>query len=182
MAIAEIAAKLTTGEWTVGVRPDAEILTALLLDCSRDLQWLTTVEQIAMCLQSAHPLAVAQVEFGSKAGISGYTLHSVPFAIIAWYVHAGNYRNTIESITQAGGDVDTIAAMAGALAGIQCGVEQIPSEWVNGIADWPHSTNYLRRLAYGEGSTLFSPALYLRSPIFMLIVLAHGFRRLLPPY
>jgi hypothetical protein len=28
----------------------------------------------------------------------------------------------------------------------------------------------------------FSPWLYARSPVFMAIVLAHGFRRLLPPY
>ena len=115
-------------------------------------------------------------------------LQSVPFAIVAWHHHNGNYRATIEAITQAGGDVDTVAAIAGALAGVGAGPEGIPEAWRRGLVDWPHSLRYLDRLAVGLADptvpvkTGFSPWLFVRGIVFTILVLPHGFRRLLPPY
>ena len=130
----------------------------------------------------------AAERFGSRKGVSGYVLRSVPFAIVAWHHHFGDYRATIETITQAGGDVDTVAAIAGALAGISTGPEGIPERWRAGLLDWPHSLDYLHRLAAALADsavtvdTAFSPWLFVRGSVFTALVLTHGFRRLLPPY
>jgi len=72
----------------------------------------------------------------------------------------------------------------------------IPSEWIEGICEWPRSVQWMRKLAArlaqrfselknsGPGRTvsLFWPGLLLRNLIFLVIVLFHGFRRLLLPY
>lgn len=73
------------------------------------------------------------------------------------------------------------------------GEEAIPAAWKTGIADWPRSLPLLRTLAkrlaiiQTTGQSLgpvryFWPAIPLRNLLFLLIVLTHGFRRLLPPY
>ena len=66
-------------------------------------------------------------------------------------------------------------------------------EWLNGLAEWPRSVAWMERLAeqlatcqtagtharpFGvvPGTTL------LRNLFFLVVVLIHGFRRLLPPY
>ena len=147
LAIAEIAARLCNGEWKK--RPSVLSLCNVLLECSSEPAWLAAVTRVMGCLQSDDAMGMANLEFGGQAGVSGYTLNSVPFAIVVWYTHQGQYQQTIEAITQAGGDVDTVAAMAGALAGIQCGTAEIPVAWREKICDFPHNPRYLQRLAHG---------------------------------
>ena len=186
LAVAEIAARLASGEWME--RPAAAELAAMLQGLPSQTEWQEAVQAIQQCCEAADPLAAAINHFGSRQGVTGYVLRSVPFAIVAWYHHFGDYRATIETITQAGGDVDTVASIAGALAGIQTGPEGIPEAWRTGLVDWPHSLGYLQRLAAALAdpaapvTTTFSPFLFVRGVVFTLLVLAHGLRRLLPPY
>lgn len=186
LAIAEVAARLASRQWQE--RPPLPDFIQVLQEISAEPAWNEAICSLHAALKTADPLAAAQQRFGNRNGISGYVLHSVPFALAAWYHHFGDYRATIEAITQAGGDVDTVAAMAGALAGITAGDSGIPGEWVDKLADWPHSAAYLRSLGQNladpgqSARTSFSPWLFPRGIIFTLIVLAHGFRRLLPPY
>ena len=186
LAIAEVAARITAGTWTT--KPSIEELIGVLRAVSEDHDWQTSVKQIRNVCSADDPVAGGRNVFGSKNGVSGYVLHSVPFALVVWFHHFGDYRATIESVTQAGGDVDTIAAIAGALAGATAKVEGIPENWTNDLADWPHSKMYLRELSCGltddaaSVSTHFSPWLIPRGVLFTVIVLLHGVRRLLPPY
>jgi len=186
LAVAEVAARLAAGEWVT--RPSPRELAAVLRAVSSQPDWLVAVGLIeALCASSAS-LETAPERFGSRNGVSGYALHTVPFAIVAWHRHFGDYRATIEAIVRAGGDVDTVAAIGGALAGITVGPSGIPPEWVEGVIDWPHSVFYIRLLAAGladpaaEVSAAFSPWLFPRGLFFLAVVLAHGFRRLAPPY
>ena len=186
LAVAEIAARLAAGEWTI--RPSPAGLSAVLGVLSTQAEWVQAVRSIQECCEASEPMSCAIERFGSPTGVSGYVLRSVPFAIVAWHHHFGDYRATIESISQAGGDVDTVAAIAGALAGISTGSEGIPQAWCEGVTDWPHNLAYLRQLAHGLNdpafpvATGFSPWLLMRGIVFTILVLAHGFRRLLPPY
>ena len=186
LAVAEIAARVASGEWTA--RPAAKDLAAMLRSISPQAAWQEAVRSIQECCEAPAPLSLAVERFGSRKGVSGYVLRSVPFAIVVWHYHFGDYRATIEAVTQAGGDVDTVAAIAGALAGISVGPEGIPGTWRAGLVDWPHSLRYLRRLAAALAdpatpvNTAFSPWLFMRGVVFTVLVLAHGFRRLLPPY
>lgn len=184
-AVAEVASKLASKQWVS--RPSIAEFTACLRAVSREALWHEAVDKIAHACASEHPLEVASQQFGSN-GISGFTLHSVPFALIAWHTHFGNFQSTLEAIVRAGGDTDTVGAIAGALAGISVGVDGIPSQWANGITDWPHNPAYLRALAAKlsgvsvDAGIGFRFGLFLRSPLFMMIVLTHGLRRMLPPY
>jgi hypothetical protein len=68
----------------------------------------------------------------------------------------------------------------------------IPAEWIDGITDWPRGTPLLRelgnRLAAASTGEVREPVRYFwpgvipRNAFFLLVVLAHGFRRLAPPY
>ena len=78
--------------------------------------------------------------------------------------------------------------IAGALVGASLGAADLPDSAVAGLADWPRSVSWMRRLAQrlAEGPSrplpLLWPVLLPRNLLFLLVVLAHGFRRLLPPY
>ena len=72
--------------------------------------------------------------------------------------------------------------------GAVVGEQGVPADWLDGIGDWPRNITLLRgvadRLAAGEGGPVryLCPATLPRNLLFLLIVLMHGFRRLLPPY
>ena len=130
---------------------------------------------------------------GLQKGVDGYIYHTVPVAIYAWYRHFGDYRKTLEAVIDCGGDTDTVAAIAGALAGATVGESGIPKDWIDGIYDFPVNITLLRKTAtllaelVSNGSSTervqcFWLASIPRNLFFLLIVLGHGMRRLLPPY
>ncbi|HMY20549.1 MAG TPA: ADP-ribosylglycohydrolase, partial [Polyangium sp.] len=90
--------------------------------------------------------------------------------------------------------------IVGALAGATAGASAIPAAWLDGIQDWPRSVSWMRTLGARLTATfepkdaptqaldstgplpLFWPAIPIRNMVFLGIALAHGFRRMLPPY
>ena len=88
-----------------------------------------------------------------------------------------------------GGDTDTTGAVVGAISGATVGAAGIPPDWLAGLLEWPRSVNWMRRLAGRVAAAppqrplpLFWPGLIVRNGVFLLLVVLHGFRRLLPPY
>ncbi len=129
----------------------------------------------------------------SAKSIACIIYHTVPVVLYAWHRHFGDYEKTLSSVLNCGGDTDTTGAIAGALAGLSVGENGIPKDWIDGIADWPRSVHLLRLAAdrlselKGEGTTrkplkYCLPAVLPRNVLVLIIVLGHGFRRLLPPY
>jgi len=130
---------------------------------------------------------------GLKHGVSGYIYHTVPVAIYAWLRHPDDYRTAIQATIRLGGDTDTVAAVAGAIIGARVGKAGIPAQLLTGIIDWPRSVRWVESLAtrLAEGKWRTSPqpaqtlawwALPFRNLMFLVVVLLHAFRRLLPPY
>jgi ADP-ribosylglycohydrolase len=127
---------------------------------------------------------------GLGTGVSGYVMDTVPVAIHAYLSHQDDYRRAVMSVIECGGDADTTAAIVGGIVCAGAGPEGIPDSWLTGLKDWPRSTGWIRRLglaftnADGVLGTpkLFAPAIVLRNLFFLVVVLLHGFRRLLPPY
>jgi ADP-ribosylglycohydrolase len=128
-----------------------------------------------------------------RDAVSGWILQTVPVAIYCWLCHPLDFRAATEDVVLLGGDTDTTAAIVGALVGASVGTEGIPADWLNGLADWPRSRGWISSLADrlalarngNDAATLLPllwPAVPLRNVLFLLIVLVHGFRRLLPPY
>jgi ADP-ribosylglycohydrolase len=128
-------------------------------------------------------------QLGLERGVTGFINHTVPVCVYLWARYPGDYRSAVEQAVRFGGDTDTVAAIVGGMVGARCGAEGIPAEWVAGIADWPRSVAWIRRLAgraadVGEGpggEPLAWPLIPARNAAFLAIVLTHGLGRLLPP-
>ncbi len=81
-------------------------------------------------LQTTAPLW----EIASHFGCSGYVAESVPLAIYAVERFSENgFESTIQEAISMGGDTDTIASMAGQIAGAYSGFETLPRELYDGI-------------------------------------------------
>jgi hypothetical protein len=86
--------------------------------------------------------------------------------------------------------------LVGALVGIRVGENGIASYWLSRLAEYPRSVKRMRQLAQRLHQAQRSrsgvkplpiipldvPAILFRNIFFMVIVLLHGLRRLLPPY
>ncbi len=198
-AIAEVAAAVLSTSAPLAQTPERVFIRVSAIDLFRrletvrhpdDREWPNCLARIEHAwADDAEVLALAAT-MGQYAGISGYIHHTVPLAIYGFIKHRGDFRATVSALLDCGGDTDTVGAIAGALVGASVGEAGIPREWVAGVADWPLSRRYLRRLAAalcappGRGrEAMFAwPALPLRNAFFLFIVSAHGLRRLLPPY
>lgn len=123
----------------------------------------------------------------ARRGVSGYAYQTVPVVVFLGMANDWDFRATLTQVLDAGGDTDSTGAIAGALCGAFGGRNRIPSAWVDGIAEWPVGTQSLVELGEGlsEGRILrvrayWSPALLLRNLFFLIVVLMHGFLRLVP--
>jgi ADP-ribosylglycohydrolase len=52
-------------------------------------------------------------------------------------VHGSSLQETLELAVRAGNDTDTVAAIAGSLAGAVYGASALPSAWVSALHGWP---------------------------------------------
>ncbi|WP_395739629.1 ADP-ribosylglycohydrolase family protein [Prosthecobacter sp.] len=127
-------------------------------------------------------------EIGCDHGVSGFAPSTVAVSLYAWLRHRGDFSSAVRSVILCGGDTDTVAAITGAVCGAETGEAGIPREWINGIFEWPRSVGYIRHMADAlaadsrQSPGFFWPAILLRNLFFLVIVILHGFRRLLPPY
>lgn len=130
---------------------------------------------------------------GCANGVTGYAYHTVPVALCAWLAHPGDFRGALLAAIRCGGDTDTVAAIVGAIAGSGAGKSSIPPLWLAHLWEWPRTVGWMERLGerlahalalgYGEPEMPLSPLkILLRNAFFLMVVLLHGFRRLLPPY
>lgn len=192
---AEIAALAVaeTAAWMADQRDDVDVLLQSLTNLSDLFEWTSIMAKIGVGLSQDQPTANFTLEMGMGRGVSGYALQSVPGAIYAALRHRNDFEAALTEAITCGGDTDTVGAITGALVGARVGVAGIPAPWRSGIVEWPRSFNLLNRVGerlsqqLESPSTLgpvpyFWPAIPLRNLAFLIIVLAHGFRRLLPPY
>ena len=150
-------------------------------------KWRCAVSRIAVHLESGSSTREFACAMGLERGVSGYALHTVPVALYAWLRYHDDFAQALTSALDCGGDTDTVGAIVGALAGASLGCDSIPDEWRNQVRDWPLSASRLdsAAIALCESETvpaIFWPFRCLRNVVFLFIILAHGFRRLLPPY
>ena len=158
-----------------------------------DSTWLDAIRNLRAALAANESVAQFAARLGRTDSVTGYVCQSVPVALFAWLRHRHDFRTAVTECIACGGDTDTTAAIAGALAGADVGVDGIPAEWRAKICEWPRSTAVLEklgtRLAQASESgnpqppvRYFWPGLVARNAVFLVTVLLHGFRRLLPPF
>lgn len=76
---------------------------------------------------------------GPWEGVSPFVVPSVLWSLYAFLRHPDDYLDAVCTAIMAGGDVDTTAAMTGAVAGARAGLEGIPAdlaEQVNDRGSW----------------------------------------------
>jgi ADP-ribosyl-[dinitrogen reductase] hydrolase len=193
LAVALAAAHAMTQKMS-GRALDADEYLQLLRSHLSGTTMLRLIEEVVASLAAGMS---ADQYFGAKGwtrGISGYVNHTVPACLFCWLANPQDFRTAVEQVVIAGGDADSTGAIVGALAAISAGSESIPIEWVRGITEWPRSVAWMEKLASELAADrtslekshrpvpLFWPALLIRNVLFLLLVLVHGLRRLLPPY
>ena len=118
---------------------------------------------------------------------------SVPVAVHAWLSHPADFRAALLDAIRCGGDTDTVGAIVGGIVGSGTGVDGIPAGWIRGLLEWQMTARWIENLGEiltdavssnqpGRPPGLPVWGLYPRNLFFMILVLAHGLRRLAPPY
>ena len=192
LAVARLAA------WAVqhgpAERPNAGFFGDLLAKLApADREWGELVDNMLAAWGRGDSVTAFASWLGLGGGVTGYVYHTVPVAVYAWLRHYGDLRAAVEAALDCGGDTDTVGAIVGALAGGAVGASGIPTDWSHGMIDWPRSIGLLRKVAARldrqkhEGQPVGAvrycwPAVLPRNLLFLTVVLAHGFRRLAPPY
>jgi hypothetical protein len=150
-------------------------------------------EGVCASVASGETSEAYAARIGCEKGVTGYVMHTVPVALHVWLRFPGDYRAAVTEVIRLGGDTDTTAAIVGALVGSSVGKNGIPATWLARLWEWPRTTTWMEavgeRLAQcrargrvGSAVPVNPLKLLLRNSLFLVIVLAHGFRRLLPPY
>ncbi len=174
LAVAEVAAWIT--------RESADPLWPLLEHA--DAEWRKRLEIVRQWHASSEDTDALATALGCPDYVWGWSLTSVPFALGCWLRHRHDPRSGMAAIRRAGGDTDTIGAIAGAWYGIDDGEQVFPAEWVTSITDWPVSVSALRHAGAALGGARPRrwawPLLPVRNAVFFLVVLAHVVRRMLP--
>jgi ADP-ribosyl-[dinitrogen reductase] hydrolase len=150
------------------------------------------LERAAVSAENGEPVTKFASDIGSRNGISGYSYHTVPCVLQVWFGEPEDFAQGLQAIIKAGGDTDTAGAIFGGIVGARVGREGIPGAWLRNIVEWPRSISWLERLGSavaGAGQSAetqcpsyFVPGIVVRNVLFLIIVLAHGFRRLVPPW
>jgi ADP-ribosyl-[dinitrogen reductase] hydrolase len=185
-------------------RPDMASVLNVLRGAGADGEWQSILTTMHGMLASGQSVAEFADAIGAAKGVSGYVYQTVPVAIYSWLANWGDFRKTVSDALDCGGDTDTVGAIAGALAGAVVGEEGIPQEWVDvyteddaipvewggGFQDWPRSTKVLQEIAdrlaaMREGQAAgevryFWPALPLRNLKFLVLVMWHVCKRMVP--
>lgn len=176
--VAHAVALVATGTLT-----EDEILDCLQTDIGSD-DFRTRFQKLRESLRAGESVEDYANSISRKPGfVSGFAPETACVAIYAWLRHRGDFRMTIESVVRAGGDTDTVGFVAGSIAGTECGPDGLVPDWLANLRDWPIHAGFIERIAAGNKSRYPNwPMSLVRNMCFLLIVLTHGFRRLLPPY
>lgn len=170
-----------------GWLPSALTQLPVTMALIREPDWTQAMDKLREHLAAGSITRDYARTLGLERGVSGYAFHTVPAALYGWLRHPGDFVAALTSVLDCGGDTDTTGAIVGGIAGAALGADAIPREWRDKLCEFPLSPAKLTAAAHAlaEGRrvpSLIWPARLVRNFIVLAIVLAHGFRRLLPPY
>lgn len=175
------------------ITPEGFLDNFASLSSGENRELLAVVGEVVGSVKRGESTANFATRNGCEQGVSGFVMHTVPVALHVWLSHPEDYACAVETVVRCGGDTDTVGAIVGGLVGARVGPDGIPVAWSDALWEWPRSRRWLEALATRLADTrpetrwrgalpLNLPGLLLRNALFMVWVLAHGFRRLLPPY
>lgn len=160
---------------------------------AEDARFLDLARRAVDSAQAGETTQTFAASMGAEGYVSGYVYQTMPVVLHAWLCSPRDYKQAVLAVIGCGGDTDTTGAIVGAIVGAAVGVGGIPAEWRAALWEWPRTVDWMTRLG-GQLAAVcadgrpqrplalpFLPLLA-RNVFFAAVVLAHGFRRLLPPY
>lgn len=173
--VAEVAARSRGGATPAGVLRDA-------LAVIDDARVRSAVEgAVALAAAGAPPEHAVEA-----LGNTGFIVHTLGLASYAFARWSDAPLDALRGVIACGGDTDSIGAIVGAWCGARYGSGWIPAEHLALIHDGPFGPSHLRALAVdlraGRGLTArySAAAAMARNLALYPVILAHGFRRLIP--
>ncbi len=162
---------------------------AELLPAQEASEFLSLIRLALISCRAKQGTREFAMSIGLERGVSGYVLHTVPLVIHAWLSSPDDFRTGLQNIIACGGDADTTGAILGGILGCRVGKVGIPAEWLETLWEWPRSVAWMEHLGrqLANRDVVVAPKLpvfgiLLRNVVFVCVILAHGFRRLFPPY
>lgn len=98
-------------------------------------EWLSLPPEVAADFISRAGFDADYVDDEEWKGISGFVISSVLWSLYSFLRSPDDYWETICTAIEVGGDVDTTAAMAGAISGAYLGIGAVPSHLTNYLTD-----------------------------------------------
>lgn len=158
-----------------------------------DPQFRELVSKVFQSVEAGEGTQPFAARHGMERGVSGFIVHTVPIALHAALSFPRDVRGAVQACIRCGGDTDTAAAIAGGIVGAAVGPAGVPSDWLSNLWAWPRPVAWMQELASaaavagssrqpGKVPSYPWPMIPLRNLGFLAVVLAHGFRRLAPPY
>jgi ADP-ribosyl-[dinitrogen reductase] hydrolase len=156
-------------------------------------QFIKIITQVVNSVNNDRSTLQFAAEIGLSKGISGYVYHSVPIVIHAWLSNQNDFKKAIITTVECGGDTDSTAAMVGGIVGASVGKEGIPIEWLDRLLEPSRSVKWIEHLSKQLDSSIQAGIInrpiqlpifisLVRNIFFLMVVVAHGCRRLFPPY
>lgn len=188
-----VAAYLSTKQATITPANYCTAIQPYLQEDEAGKALFQLIKKVCNSVDSDEKTTDFACSLGLEQGITGYSYHTVPLALHCWLTHQDDYHAGVVEIIRCGGDTDTCAAIVGALIGARVGRQGIPSTLIDNLYEFPRSIKWLERLSLcvyqhvTEHKKVKPPSapypfILLRNIFFMVVVLIHGLRRLLPPY
>ncbi len=176
------------------IDPDAYLTELSAVLEGEDAQaMMHLLKQVKLSIENGEDTEAFADSLGQHRGIGGYVYHTVPVVIHAWLRYPDRMDQALPAIIDLGGDTDTTASILGSIVGAGGGKQGIPSIWLRGLCEWPRTMVWMEKLADilahvvstgqpEKAPSLPAPTVALRNMLFTTMVLAHGLRRLLPPW
>jgi ADP-ribosyl-[dinitrogen reductase] hydrolase len=167
-----------------------DVILDRMKEVAKSSEWSQPILQIEASLTEGATVKQFADKMGFSKGVSGYAVHTMTMVLFIWLRHRGDFCTIVSEAIACGGDTDSVAAIAGGIAGAES--EVFNSEWLAKLSDRPYTVDYISRLGSalaesGDGRLVKAPSvanwlIIPRNIIFFIAVLFHGFRRIFPPY
>lgn len=108
---------------------------------------MTEYQQALAFLVESWQNSLPLPEVARHLGTGVEALESVPTALYAFLSHSHDFSQLLSATIFLGGDVDTLAAMAGALAGAHLGQEALPRRWLACVREEEYPPGRIAQLA-----------------------------------
>lgn len=116
-------------DWVVAIEPD------FATELFKLKKWILIPPEEAVSFISRAGLDADYIDEDGWQGISPFVISSVLWSLYSFLRTPDDYWETICTAIAVGGDVDTTAAMAGAISGAYLGIGAVPSHLTNYLTD-----------------------------------------------